>query len=111
LDRNDRDPVVKTFVNLTFKSGYEVQEFTVIHELFDGRRIDRSNQYTGTVAHVPGKNEWSWSGRFDRDRRVTMEARLFRNTRNERRYEENVFKDARSEGPIHFRCSENEGGD
>ena len=111
LDRNDRNPVVKTFVNLTFKNGYEVQEFTVIHELFDGTTRDRSNQYTGTVAHVPGKNEWSWSGRLDRNRHITMEARVFRNARNEWWYEENVFDNGRSDVSIHYRCSENEGGD
>ena len=83
LDRNDRNPVVKTLVNLSFKNGYEVQEFTVIHELFNGRKIDRSDQYTGTVAHVAGRNEWSWTGRLDRNRSITMEARLFRNARNE----------------------------
>jgi hypothetical protein len=32
LDRTDRNPVIKTFVNLTFKNGYEVQEFTALHE-------------------------------------------------------------------------------
>jgi hypothetical protein len=83
LDRNDHNPVVKTFVKLSFKNGHEVQEFTVIHELFDGTKVDRSNQYTGTVAHVPGQNEWSWSGRLDRNRRITMEARVFRNARND----------------------------
>ena len=111
LDRNDRNPVVKTFVNLSFKNGYEVQEFTVIHELFDGRKIDRSDQYTGTVAHVPGQNEWSWSGRLDRNRNITMEARVFRNARNEWWYEENIFNNGRSDVSIHYRCSENEGGD
>ena len=111
LDRNDRNPVVKTFVNLTFKSGHEVQDFTVIHELFNGRKIDRSDQYTGTVAHVPGHNEWSWSGRSDRNPRITMEARVFRNTRNELWYEEDISRNGRPETSIHFRCSENEGGD
>jgi hypothetical protein len=111
LDRNDRNPVVKTVVNLSFKNGHEVQEFTVIHELFDGTTRDRSNQYTGTVAHVAGKNEWSWSGRLDRNRHITMEARVFRNARNEWWYEENVFNDGRSDVSIHYRCDENEGGD
>jgi hypothetical protein len=55
-----------------------VQEFTVLHELFDGTTVDRSYQYTGTVAHVPGHNEWSWSGHLDHNRRITMEARAFR---------------------------------
>jgi hypothetical protein len=111
LDRTDRDPVVKTFVTLSFKNGYEVQEFTVIHELFNGRKIDRSDQYTGTVAHVPGQNEWSWTGRLDRNRSITMEARVFRNARNEWWYEESVFHDGRSDVSIRYRCSENEGGD
>jgi hypothetical protein len=111
LDRNDRNPVIKTFVNLSFKNGYEVQEFTVIHELFNGRKIDRSDQYTGTVAHVAGHNEWSWTGRLDRNPSITMEARLFRNARNEWWYEENIFKNGRSDSAINFRCSENEGGD
>jgi hypothetical protein len=111
LDRNDHNPVVKTFVNLSFKNGYEVQEFTVLHELFDGTTVDRSKQYTGTVAHVPGQNEWSWSGRLDRNRRIKMEARVFRNARNEWWYEENVFDDGRSDVSIHYRCNESEGGD
>jgi hypothetical protein len=111
LDRTDRNPVIKTFVNLTFKNGYEVQEFTVIHELFDGTTRDRSNQYTGTVSHVPGKNEWSWSGRLDRNRSITMEARVFRNARNDWWYEENIFHDRRSDVSIRYRCNENEGGD
>jgi hypothetical protein len=111
LDRNDRNPVVKTFVNLTFKNGYEVHEFTVIHELFNGRKIDRSDQYTGTVLHVAGHNEWSWTGRLDRNRSITMEARVFRNARNEWWYEESVFHDGRSDVSIRYRCSENEGGD
>jgi len=111
LDRKDRNPVVKTFVNLSFKNGHEVQEFSVIHELFDGRKIDRSNQYTGTVTHVPGQNEWSWSGRLDSNRRITMEARVFRNARNEWWYEENVFDNGRSDGAIQYRCNESEGGD
>jgi hypothetical protein len=38
LDRTGRNPVVKTYVELSLKSGHEVQEFTVIHELFDGRK-------------------------------------------------------------------------
>ena len=46
-----------------------MQDFTVIHELFDGTK-DRSNQYTGTVADVPGKNEWSWSGRLDQQTEI-----------------------------------------
>jgi hypothetical protein len=111
LDRTDHNPVVKTFVNLTFKNGYEVKDFTVLHELFDGTKVDRSSQYTGTVAHVPNQNEWSWSGRLDRNRSITMEARVFRNTRNEWWYEENVFHDGRSDVSIRYRCSENEGGD
>ena len=49
----------------------------MLHELFDGTTVDRSNQYTGTVAHVPGHNEWSWSGP-DHNRRITMEAGAFR---------------------------------
>jgi hypothetical protein len=111
LDHNDRNPVVKTVVNLTFKNGHEVQDFTVIHELFDGRKIDRSDQYTGTVAHVPGHNEWSWSGRSDRNPHITMEARVFRDARNEWWYQENVFDNGRSNGAIHFRCNENQEGD
>jgi hypothetical protein len=111
LDGKDRNPVVKTFVNLSFKNGHEVQEFSVIHELFDGRKIDRSNQYTGTATHVPGQNEWSWSGRLDSNRSITMEARVFRNSRDEWWYEENVFKNGQSDGAIQFRCVENEGGD
>jgi hypothetical protein len=111
LDRNDRNPVVKTVVNLTFKNGHEVQDFTVIHELFNGRKIDRSDQYTGTVAHVPNHTEWSWSGRLDRNRSITMEARVFRNDRNEWWYEEDISKNGRPETSIRFRCSENEGGE
>ena len=112
LDRKDRNPVVKTFVNLSFKNGDEVQEFTVIHELFDGRKIDRSNQYTGTVAHVPsGGNVWSWSGRLDRNPRITMEARAFLSARNEWWYEENVFDNGRSDSAILYQCNKSEGGD
>lgn len=111
LDRSDPNPVVKTIVDLTFKNGHEVQEFNVLHQRFDGTTVDRSNQYTGTVAHVPDHNEWSWSGRLDRNRHITMEARVFRNARNEWWYEENVFNDGRSDVSIHYRCSENEGGD
>jgi hypothetical protein len=103
--------LTRSLVNLSFKNGNEVEEFTVIHKLFNGRKINRSDQYTGTVAHVPGQNEWSWSGRLDRNRHITMEARVFRNARNEWRYEEDVFKDGRSDSAIRFRCEESEGGD
>jgi hypothetical protein len=63
------------------------------------------------VAHVPGQNECSWTGRLDRNRSITMEARVFRNARNEWWYEESVFHDGRSDVSIRYRCSENEGGD
>jgi hypothetical protein len=29
------------------------------------------------VAHVPGKNEWSWSGRLNRNPHITMERGFF----------------------------------
>jgi hypothetical protein len=54
LDRSSRNPAVKTFVDLSLKPDHEVRDFTVIHELFDGTRKDRSDQYTGNVDHVPG---------------------------------------------------------
>jgi hypothetical protein len=111
LDRNDRNPVVKTFVELSLKSGHEVQEFTVIHELFDGTKRDRSNQYTGTVAHVPGKNEWSWNGRSNRNPHIAMEARVFRTAHNDWWYDENIFTDGRPDVSINYRCDEKEGGE
>jgi hypothetical protein len=111
LDRKDRNPVVKTLVELSLKGGHDVQEFTVIHELFDGTKRDRSNQYTGTVGHVPGKNEWSWSGRSIRNPHITMEARLFRTARNDWRYEESIFRDGRPDVSIDFHCDENEGAE
>lgn len=64
LDRNDRNPVIRTTVNVTFQNGYEVKEFEVLHELFNGQIIDRSKQYIGTVGHTPGMNEWFWRGRL-----------------------------------------------
>jgi hypothetical protein len=111
LDRNDRNPVVKTFVNISFKNGYEVEELSVIHERFDGQTVDRSKQYSGTVAHVAGHTEWSWSGRQDQNRHISMEARVFRTARNEWFYEENISKDGHPEKSFRFGCTESEGGD
>jgi hypothetical protein len=76
-----------------------------------GRKLIPSNQYTGTVSHVSGKNEWSWSGRLDRNPKITMVARIFRNTRNVWWYEENVFDNWRPDVSIQYACQENGEGD
>jgi hypothetical protein len=111
LDRHDSNPVVKTYVNLSFKDGYEVDDLSVIHERFNGKTVDRSKQYTGTVAHVAGHTEWSWSGRQDQNRHISMEARVFRTAHNEWFYEENISKDGHPEKSFRFGCTESEGGD
>jgi hypothetical protein len=108
LDRSSRNPAVKTFVDLSLKPDHEVRDFTVIHELFDGTRKDRSDQYTGNVDHVPGKNEWSWNGRLNRNSSITMEARAFRTSRGEWKYEEKVYKNGWLDVAIDYSCNESE---
>jgi hypothetical protein len=109
LDRSTKNPAVRTFVDLPLKPNHAVQDFSVIHELFDGTRKDRSDQYTGTVSHVSGKNEWSWSGRLNRDPSITMEARVFRTSRNEWWYQEKALRNGWLDVTIDYRCAEGEG--
>lgn len=109
LDRTDRNPVIRTTVNVTFQNGYEVKEFEVLHELFNGQIIDRSKQYVGTVGHSPGTEEWFWRGRLARNPQIEMVARVRRNGRNEWRYEEDIIKYGRLDSSTVFGCTSREG--
>lgn len=109
LDRNDRNPVIRTTVNVTFQNGYEVKEFEVLHELYNGQIIVRSKQYIGTVGHSPGMNEWFWRGRLARNPQIEMMARVSCNGQNEWRYEEDIFKYGHLDSSTVFGCTSREG--
>jgi hypothetical protein len=60
LDHSDRDPVVRTYVNLELDGtrDWTAKSFTVTHESFSGRMISRDDQYTRSPI------EDAWQGRM-----------------------------------------------
>ena len=60
LERGDRDPVVRTYINLDLdgQNDFAAKSFTVRHELLNGRIINRDDQYTGRVSKDAGVAQW-----------------------------------------------------
>ena len=112
LDRNDRDPVVRTYitVDLDGHNDFAAKSFTVRHELLNGRIIDRDNQYTGRISKDRGIAQWYWTGTLDRNPSVQMKATLFKSPISGWRYQETLFKNGYVEKVIpEMDCSISEG--
>jgi hypothetical protein len=112
LDHSDRDPVVRTYVNLELDGtrDWTAKSFTVTHESFSGRMISRDDQYTGRLLKTPGKAEWFWIGTLNRNPSIQMKASVWNNPRTGWGYQETVYKNGYVDHVIPAEdCSENEG--
>jgi hypothetical protein len=103
-DDHSRNPVYKTMVDLQRDSD-QVQEFNVRHVLVDGTVVDRTNQYgNATVWQKKGYNEWYWHGTLNRNPKLNMTGRLYREARGQWVYEELLRNGTRSDFFMAAKC-------
>jgi hypothetical protein len=78
---NDRDPIYKINVNLSFDGtgvGQELRGITVAHTSVTGKIYERSDQYSSdAVDVVDGKLEAHWRGRWTKNNSVIMRGRIW----------------------------------
>jgi hypothetical protein len=110
-DRNDRDPVVRTYINLILdpSNDFFATTLEVQHALRSGRRINRDDQYTLNQNGLESRHETAdfwWTGTLNSNRAISMRAHLAKNTRGWV-YQETVYKDGHVDTYVpEMNCSE-----
>lgn len=99
LDRSDRDPVVRTYVQLELDQDHKpwpgsIKTFTVQHELLSGRMIQRDDQYSARGGLTSGNNtaDFWWLGELAVNHSIWMKGHLFKSANYGWGYQETVFK-------------------